>query len=130
MSERSDAELLLIVSEQRDDYQPEALKAAEEELLKRNLSTEQVLEAEEVNQEKKRIAGLRDNEPLEVYWKILTALFPGIFQLVLAGGFRREGYSRKAKDLKRWTLFGFGLYSALLILMIFFIWLMFQSTKQ
>ena len=47
MSKRSDSELLEIVTKLRNDYQPEAVEAAEIEIKKRNLSTEQIEKAKE-----------------------------------------------------------------------------------
>jgi hypothetical protein len=42
MAERTDAELIHIITISREDYLPEALLAAENELEKRNLSPEQI----------------------------------------------------------------------------------------
>ena len=53
--------------------------------------------------------------PLNIEWKILTFLFPGMLQLIFSTAFKAEGYDRKAKDLTRWTLLGFGFYTLLLI---------------
>ena len=42
MTKRTDAELIKIVNEQRNDYQPEAIEAAELEIKNRNLTFEQI----------------------------------------------------------------------------------------
>lgn len=42
MAQRSDSELLKIVNELRNDYQPEAIEAAEIELISRSLNNDQI----------------------------------------------------------------------------------------
>jgi hypothetical protein len=68
--------------------------------------------AKEANKE----AGLAEKAamPLNIEWKILTFLFPGMLQLIFSTAFRAEGYNRKAKDLTSWTLLGFGFYAVLI----------------
>ena len=118
MSRRTDAELLKIVIDQRNDYQPEALLAAEEELARRNLSPEQVSSAKEELERKKTFDEKRANEPLDMSLKILTAIFPGILQIILSGTYKVEGYDRKARELVRWTLYGFGFYFSFVMLLL------------
>lgn len=64
MSQRTDAELLKIVNEQRNDFQSEAVAAAEAELQKRNLSSTQVQEAVHENEIKKQIESMKANVKL------------------------------------------------------------------
>ena len=116
MSPHTDAELLKIVNVQRNDYQSEALEAAELELQKRNLSAEQVQEAVQENETKKLIETEKANVKLGGGWKVLTFIFPGIIQVIFAGTFKVDGYHRKASELTRWTLYGFGFYIGLAIL--------------
>ena len=116
MSKRTDAELIKIVNEQRNDYQPEALEAAEQELQMRNLSSEQVQEAVQENETKKQIETEKANVKLGSGWKILSIIFPGIIQVIFAGIFKVDDYHRKASELTRWTLYGFGFYIGLAIL--------------
>jgi hypothetical protein len=116
MQETSDAELIKIVTLERDNYQEEAVLAAETELAKRNLTPEQVAAAENINEEQQQIQIRKANTPLDVHWKVLTFIFPAIIQIILSGAFRSEGYDRKARELVKWTLFGFGFYIALILL--------------
>jgi hypothetical protein len=116
MTQRTDAELLKIVNEQRNDYQPEALEAAELELKNRNLSIERVQEAIQENETKKQIETLKANMKLSGGWKVLTFIFPGLIQIIFAGTFKADGYDRKASELTKWTLYGFGFYFGLAIL--------------
>ena len=116
MSKRTNAELIKIVNEQRNDYQPEAVTAAEEELTKRNLSQTQLSTAKQELEQKKQFDENRANEPLAMGLKILTAFFPGLIMIIFSGGYKADGYDRKAKELVRWTFYGFGFYIALIIL--------------
>lgn len=116
MIQRTDAELLKIVNEQRNDYQPEALEAAELELKNRNLTIERVQEAIQENETKKQIKTEKADVKLSGGWKVLTFIFPGLIQIIFAGTFKADGYDRKASELTKWTLFGFGFYVGLVIL--------------
>ena len=116
MTQRTDAELLKIVNEQRNDYQTEALEAAELELKNRNLSIERVQEAIQENETKKQIETDKANVKLSGIWKVLTFIFPGLIQVIFAGTFKADGYDRKASELTKWTLYGFGFYLGLVIL--------------
>jgi hypothetical protein len=120
MSQRTDAELLKIVNELRNDYQPDAVRAAELELQKRNLTSEQVQEAVHENETKKQIVTEKANAKLSGIWKVLTFIFPGILQVIFAGTFKADGFDRKARELTKWTLYGFGFYFGLVILIVIF----------
>ena len=110
MQNRSNADLLKIVNELRDDYQPEAVSSAEMELAGRNLSQEQVYEAENENKIQSNIKSEKANMKLDAGWKVLSFIFPGVIPLFAAGYFKSEGYDRKAQELIRWTFYGFGFY--------------------
>lgn len=117
MKEATDAELLNIVTLERDNFQEEAVVAAEVELEKRNLTPEQIHIETTFNEKQQQIRSDKANTPLETHWKILTFLFPGIFQLILSGLFKGSGYDRKANELAKWTLFGVGFYIGLVIIL-------------
>jgi len=117
MSQKGDADLLLIVNEKRTDYQPEAVKAAEEELIRRNLSFEQMEVVKKENTADIKMQEAKANESLDIGVKILTLIFP--FRGFI-GGLRYEtgGYDRKARELSRWALYGFGVYVTIIILIL------------
>ena len=77
MAQRTDVDLMGIVTKQRSEYNPEALLAAEFELSKRNLTVAQIEIATEINEKKQNHLNKITNEPLEMYWKILSFIFPG-----------------------------------------------------
>lgn len=118
MEKRSDSQLIEIVTKLRDDYNPEAVKAAEIEIEKRNLSIEQIeLAKEEIKLKDKELED-RANKPLQTHWKILTFLIPGILNLILAGTFKADGYHRRFSEAWRWTFYGLGFYFGLFMLIV------------
>ncbi|MBI3235578.1 MAG: hypothetical protein HYZ42_16320 [Bacteroidetes bacterium] len=116
MTQRSDEELLKITTEQRNDWQEEAVLAAEHELTKRNLSLGEIEMAMRKNAHQNKQIEDKANEPLETVWRILTFLFPAIFTFILSTGLRTGGYERKADELNRWTYYGIGFYILIIIL--------------
>ncbi|MBV8391031.1 MAG: hypothetical protein JO080_14595 [Mucilaginibacter sp.] len=116
MSQRTDAELIQILNGPPDNYQPAALEAARRVFEGRNLSDEKISAAkQEIEQDRLR-DDLKSNEPLPIFLKIIAFIFPGILLLLFAGLFKGGGYDKKAKDLTRWTLFGFGFYFGIALL--------------
>ncbi|MEO5562159.1 MAG: hypothetical protein ABIR18_01965 [Chitinophagaceae bacterium] len=115
MSEISDTELIKVVTTDREAYQEAALVAAENELSKRNLTFEQIATAKKINEAEKTIRDKKANTPLDSHWKIVAFFFPAIFQLIISGIFKGEGYDRKANELTWWTLYGIGFYILLII---------------
>ncbi|MFN8281782.1 MAG: hypothetical protein U0U67_01105 [Chitinophagales bacterium] len=116
MSKRTDAELVKIVTGPIDDYEPSAFEAAKKEFEKRNLSLETLETVKEDLKQIQQIEEDKADEPLATHWKVLTFIFPGLIQLMFAGTFKADGYDRKAKEFSKWTIYGFGFYVALVIL--------------
>lgn len=115
MKEAPDAELIRIVMTNRDEYQEAAIAVAEAELSKRNIPTEQLSQLK-TNQIKENIEkAYKAARPLELPWKILAFLFPGILQLIIASTLKANGYDKKANDVGKWTLYGLSFYIALAI---------------
>jgi hypothetical protein len=111
MENRSDAELMAIVTTQREEYVESALAAAEAELARRNLTLSQLDDAQEqlksVDEERKR----RANEPLAGGWRLACLLAPGLVTLMLAGKMREGGYDRRSREAWQWTLVGVAIYA-------------------
>ena len=116
MSKRTDADLLKIVTGPADDYQPAALEAAKKEFAKRNLSADQLETAKQKIEQDQKVKEDIANQPLGTGWKVLTFIFPGLIQIIFSGTFKADGYDRKARELLKWTLYGFGFYVGLAVL--------------
>lgn len=67
MLNKSDSELLEITTKFRDDYQSEAVEAAESEIKRRNLSLEQLNQAKEELKGKEVQLSEKENESLESF---------------------------------------------------------------
>ena len=118
MSKRSDAELIEITTKLKNDYQPEAVSAAIEELKSRDLKPEEIESAESEIQEKEEINKELAEIPLATVWKVLTFIKPGVIQLFIAIRMRGDGKERMADELKKYTLYGFGFYLSLVVLIL------------
>jgi len=118
MRQRSDADLVDIVTRLREDYQPEAVLAAEEELKSRDLPAEQIEALQEAANSTQEALDEKANEPLEGFWRVLCFLIPGGINLVLSFIFKAQGYDRKFTEAWKWTFYGFGFYIAVGLLMV------------
>ena len=95
---KSDAELYDMLAHQ-DDYLPEALAAAKDELNKRNLAPERVAQIEATVQSQKAVAESKAQERLGWPMRIFIFLFcAGLVGAVLAVYYDSKGYNRKAAD--------------------------------
>lgn len=121
MEKRSDSELLEIVTKLRNDYQPEAVEAAELVIKNRNLSTDQIEHAKQEIIEKEISNAEKENESLSVVQKILFFIFFwGVIPWAMAGTFKANGFLKKNKDAWRFMKYGFFAFIGLngLILLI------------
>lgn len=116
MAQRSDAELIEILTKKQEDYQPEALSAAEAELEKRNLSVEKIESAEQELEDKEKTIKEIANTPLGIGWKLLTFFVPGYNILYFILLKAEEGYERKWREAWHWTCYGIVFYASLVFL--------------
>jgi hypothetical protein len=116
MARRSDGELIAILNSPEGDYKPAAVEAAQRVFSSRKLSEERIREVEADREQQKKLEDMKANEPLLWTYKFLAFIFPGILVLMFAGTFKADGYDRKAKELSRATLYGFGFYIGIVIL--------------
>lgn len=122
MAQKDDVELIRIVTAEKNDYQPEAIIVAEEEIKKRNISVsmyqdfaekiETLIEIENNREEIKR------QLPLQNWIKVVAFLFPAFFFFIIGAALMMFGYQKRGKELCKWTLFGCLLY----ILVIFILY--------
>jgi hypothetical protein len=95
---KTDAELYDMLAHQ-DDYLPEAIAAAKDELSKRNLAPERVAQLEDTVQSQKAAAEAKAQERLGWPMRILIFIFCArLFGAVLAVYYDSKGYKRKASD--------------------------------
>ena len=118
MAERSYEELHEIVGKLRDEYEPEAVAAAEAEVEKRNLTGEKLQPIEKENKTKRQLNAERANAPLQTHWKILTLFLPGLINLLIADELKAEGYVRQHREIWQWFIYGAAFYIGLLILLV------------
>jgi len=127
MAKRSDSELLEITTKLKDDYQPEAISAAELEIKNRNLSTEQLENAEIEIKEKEISLTEKENEPLGTGQKILFFIFFwGVIPWGMAGTFKTNGYLKKYKDAWKFMKYGLFVFLGLNAIMFLLIYLTFK----
>jgi len=118
MRKRTDADLIKILDSSPDDYQPAALDAAKREFDRRNLSQEQVTIVHQEIEQEQLVDEERSNAPLSIFPKVFAFIFPGLLLIIFAGTYKADGYDRKAKELVKWTLYGFGFYISIPILIL------------
>jgi hypothetical protein len=118
MTQRSDAELIEILTKKQEEYQPEAISAAEVELEKRNLSFDKMESAKQELIDKEKIIEENANKPLGIGWKLVTFFVPGIPNFLIARTLKAEGYERKWKEAWRWTFYGIAFYASLVFLVL------------
>jgi hypothetical protein len=118
MKDASDAELIKILTTDRSDYQEVAIVAAETEFARRNLAIEHVERLKSENAFRQKIKTAKANEPLDFHWKVIAVIFPVLFQFIISGLLKGDGYDRKARELTKWTFIGIATYIVLIILMV------------
>lgn len=116
MTQRTDSDLMEIVTINREEYQPEAMAAAEAELKKRELTIEQIKSAEHDVKIKADFKAEIADRPLGIGWKMITFFIPGIINILIAGTLKAEGYERKWKEAWHWTFYGICFYFGLILL--------------
>jgi hypothetical protein len=107
MGQKSDSELLEIVSKLKEDYPSETVSAAKAEIKKRNVSVDQVELLKEAIEIKEKGQSEKENEALEIKHKILFFLFFwGVNSWSMAGAFKAKGYKKKYKDARKFMKMG------------------------
>ena len=98
LPQKTDAELYDILSHE-EDYLPEALMAAKEELNKRNVAPERIAELETRAESQKKEENAKAEQRLSLPLRVLIFLFcGGIFGALLAFYYSNHGYTKKAND--------------------------------
>lgn len=120
MANNSDSQLIKIVTKERHKYEPLAIEAAEKEIHKRNLSTEQVEAAEEKIKEDILTQKNKENLPLGTIQKMLFfVFFWGIIPWMIAATYKADGYINKYREA--WKFMKYGLITWLLLTALVFL---------
>lgn len=116
MATRTDAELVEIVTGDPDDWQPDAVAAAKEEIAKRGISGERREELE--SRVGREVAAAQ--RPLSRSMRLLVIAcggfcLPGIAIVYLYTQYEKAGETRKARELIRYFVYGLGIHIAILL---------------
>lgn len=118
MSDYSDSKLIEIVTKLKDEYQPEAVEAANAEIKKRGLSQGRIDQAKKELKQKEEDERKKADTPLEPSAKILfLVFFWGVIPWIIASTYKNDGYLRKYKEAWRYILIGLGVYGALFVVL-------------
>ncbi len=118
MAQRTDDELIAIVSARKDEYNPEAIKAAQKELDSRNVDNEKFVKIAVEQEEIKRTEDYKAGLPLEKDAKLLAIFLPLGARLTYGRNLLREGYERKHAEFENAIFMGRLLYVGLIILLV------------
>lgn len=99
MQSRSDKQLVDIVTLHRNDYQPEALQAAEAELLRRNLDVNTFYDSEQIDAITKPTAAPIVEQTLSTTHKIGIVALPLVMSVVISFIFTKLGPTLLTKFL-------------------------------
>jgi hypothetical protein len=122
MKQKSDGELIEIVTRLKNDYQPAAVAAAETEIKSRRLSATQIEQAELEIEEKLKAGVEKENEPLGIGQKLLFLLFFwGVVPWAMAGTFKAKGYTKKYKDAWKFMKIGIAVFFGIPLIIILII---------
>ena len=144
MSERTDKQLVEIVTIKRDEYQPDAVIAAEKEIERRQLSPDSFYSIEEIESIKNPIPVDKADMTFDLSHKIYTILLPAAFItlwtfiiqklegfmafkglalpaiiLVYFGinhWLKDNGYTNRSKEFLKWSTYTLYIYIGLILL--------------
>ena len=115
MSKKTDAELIRVLTTDKDSYHPDALQAAEVEMNSRNLTDEQSATAQETHSAAVADEIAKAAEPLGLIDKVLTFILP-FRAFIVSMTYRADGYDNKAEEIRKWGLYGIVFYIVFIFL--------------
>ena len=114
MKRRTDEDLVDIVTVSRDDYKPEALAAAENEMCQRQLDPAFIQKAHDIALEDRLLTQKKETEPLEGIFRWTLFFLPWLASSLAFLFLLRDGRDQKYRDAWRWTFYGTGFYIILI----------------
>jgi hypothetical protein len=119
MQNHSDEELFEIVTRFKNDYQPEAVLAAEEELNKRNIPNERFEKVREFVKVKELKEEFISKEHLGIPQKILFLICSiSLIPILVAAYYERQGYLKKYQDAWKFMKIGLYIWGAIILLQV------------
>lgn len=119
MADRTDEQLLAIITREHMHYVPEALAAAHDELKRRDITVDRIEQIRTEIEKEHHRSEQKASKPLFGLWKVFAFLCPGVVLLLAAAILKVEGFERQYRELKRWTLYGIAFYFSILLLVRF-----------
>ena len=116
MAQRTDAELLGVLTRRSGEYLPEVVAVAKKEFERRNFSVEQIEAANRLLELTESEREVKANLALESKWKWRAFFVPRVTNLVIAKTFKADGQLKKHDEAVRWTMYGVGFYAGLFTL--------------
>jgi hypothetical protein len=115
LADRSNKELLDMITLDRERLDPKLVADAENEFKKRNIPNDEVVDI--LKQYGLVLPGSPEYEKnkLSFIGKAFAFLFPGLLYIFYIGKIRSNVLSRKAIDVRLWTLYGIGFYVGIIL---------------
>jgi hypothetical protein len=145
MSERTDKQLVDIVTLKREEYQPEAIIAAEKEIERRQINTSEFYTEEQIHETQNSSQIDKSDVGFEWYHKLLTVLLPAaiiaavtivvnilgqtpilrvlgfptiiLIHYAIHRRFKDNGYTKMAKDFLKWVTYTLYIYIGLILIL-------------
>jgi hypothetical protein len=121
MQEKTNKELVRLIYFDRNNFHHEGVSVAEEEIKRREVSELEITTwKKEIEQDiisEQKSAQL----PLELSNKILSLFLPGAVPFVLSKKYEENGMINKARELRQWSVYGFIMYSILVVALLFLV---------
>src|SRR5204863_8960345 len=115
LADRTNKELLDMITLDRESLAPAAVAEAEEEFKKRNISNDELVEMLKAYGLVLPKAGEYEKNKLGFFGKAFAFLLPGLLYIFYIGKIRSNIFSRRANDVRLWTTYGIG-FDILIIL--------------
>ncbi|MFK8046644.1 MAG: RDD family protein [Crocinitomicaceae bacterium] len=127
MSERSNEELIKIVSEEKDSYQPAALEAAKHEIENRNIDAKQLLEIKKSIVQENLIQEKLNSKKVSVVLRLVNCLVDSVIILILSAALLKvSGLAIVFYNERQAILYSYALYFS--VFLIYYV--MMESTSQ
>lgn len=119
MQQKTDKELVRLVYFERNEFHHEGVTVAEEEIRRRGLTEETIASYKKELEPLIAAEKQKAEAPLPFPCRIMSILLPGALPFMLSKNFEEGGELRKARELRKWSVYGFIFYSILAFWMVY-----------